>query len=51
VPLVTLVKLFETVDAVRAVKLEVVPAGHKFSELLAATGGRSTFPAAALSCK
>lgn len=40
VPVATLVKLFETVDAVRAVKVEVVPAGRKYSELLAATGGR-----------
>jgi dihydrodipicolinate synthase/N-acetylneuraminate lyase len=40
VPLATLVKLFETVEAVRAVKVEVVPAGRKYSELLAATGGR-----------
>ena len=40
VPVATLVKLFETVDAVRAVKVEVVPAGRKYSELLAATNGR-----------
>jgi dihydrodipicolinate synthase/N-acetylneuraminate lyase len=40
VPVPTLVKLFETVPAVRAVKVEVVPAGPKYSELLAATGGR-----------
>lgn len=40
VPVATLVKLFETVEAVRAVKVEVVPAGRKYSELLAATGGR-----------
>jgi 4-hydroxy-tetrahydrodipicolinate synthase len=40
VPVPTLVRLFETVDAVRAVKVEVVPAGRKYSELLAATGGR-----------
>jgi 4-hydroxy-tetrahydrodipicolinate synthase len=40
VPVTTLVKLFETVEAVRAVKVEVVPAGRKYSELLAATGGR-----------
>lgn len=40
VPVPTLVKLFETVEAVRAVKVEVVPAGRKYSELLAATGGR-----------
>jgi 4-hydroxy-tetrahydrodipicolinate synthase len=40
VPVPTLVKLFETVDSVRAVKVEVVPAGAKYSELLAATAGR-----------
>ncbi len=40
VPVETLVKLFETVEPVRAVKVEVVPAGRKYSELLAATGGR-----------
>ena len=40
VPVRTLVKLFETVETVRAVKVEVVPAGRKYSELLAATGGR-----------
>jgi dihydrodipicolinate synthase/N-acetylneuraminate lyase len=40
VPVPTLVQLFETVPAVRAVKVEVVPAGLKYSELLAATGGR-----------
>ena len=48
VPLVELVSgctrtgisLFETVAAVRAVKVEVEPAGRKYSELLAATGGR-----------
>jgi dihydrodipicolinate synthase/N-acetylneuraminate lyase len=40
VPAATLVKLFETVEPVRAVKVEVVPAGRKYSELLAATGGR-----------
>jgi dihydrodipicolinate synthase/N-acetylneuraminate lyase len=40
VPVATLVNLFETVDVVRAVKVEVVPAGRKYSELLAATNGR-----------
>lgn len=40
VPVATLVDLFETVEPVRAVKVEVVPAGRKYSELLAATGGR-----------
>lgn len=40
VPVPTLVDLFETVEAVRAVKVEVVPAGPKYSELLVATGGR-----------
>lgn len=40
VPVATLVELFETVEAVRAVKIEVVAAGRKYSELLDATGGR-----------
>lgn len=40
VPVATLVRLFETVEPVRAVKVEVVPAGRKYSELLATTGGR-----------
>ena len=40
VPVATLVELFETVESVRAVKVEVVPAGRKYSELLTATGGR-----------
>lgn len=40
VPVATLVRLFETVAPVRAVKVEVVPAGRKYSELLAATGDR-----------
>jgi dihydrodipicolinate synthase/N-acetylneuraminate lyase len=40
VPVATLVRLFETVEPLRAVKVEVVPAGRKYSELLAATGGR-----------
>ena len=40
VPVATLVRLFETVESVRAVKVEVMPAGRKYSELLAATGGR-----------
>jgi len=40
VPVPILVKLFETVEVVRAVKVEVTPAGRKYSELLAATGGR-----------
>lgn len=40
VPVAMLVKLFETVEAVRAVKVEVVPAGRKYSELLTATDGR-----------
>lgn len=40
VPVEVLVRLFETVEPVRAVKVEVVPAGRKYSELLAATGGR-----------
>ena len=40
VPVTTLVRLFETVEVVRAVKVEVAPAGRKYSELLAATEGR-----------
>ncbi len=40
VPVATLVRLFETVETVRAVKVEVAPTGRKYSELLAATGGR-----------
>ena len=40
VPVATLVRLFETVESVRAIKVEVVPAGRKYSELLKATGGR-----------
>ena len=40
VPVATLARLFETVEPVRAVKVEVVPAGRKYSELLAATAGR-----------
>jgi dihydrodipicolinate synthase/N-acetylneuraminate lyase len=40
VPVATLVNLFETVEVVRAVKVEVVPAGRKYTELLAATNGR-----------
>ena len=40
VPVATLVRLFESVESVRAVKVEVVPAGRKYSELLAATDGR-----------
>ena len=40
VPVATLVKLFETVESVRAIKVEVVPGGRKYSELLAATDGR-----------
>jgi 4-hydroxy-tetrahydrodipicolinate synthase len=40
VPVPTLVNLFETIESVRAVKVEVVPAGRKYSHLLEATGGR-----------
>jgi dihydrodipicolinate synthase/N-acetylneuraminate lyase len=40
IPVATLVRLFETVESVRAVKVEVVPAGRKYSELLIATDGR-----------
>jgi len=40
VPVPTLVELFEQLEAVRAVKVEVVPAGPKYTELLTATNGR-----------
>ncbi len=40
VPVSTLVEVFERVEAVRAVKVEVVPVGRKYTELLDATGGR-----------
>jgi dihydrodipicolinate synthase/N-acetylneuraminate lyase len=40
VPVETLVRVFESVESVRAVKVEVVPAGPKYTELLAATQGR-----------
>jgi dihydrodipicolinate synthase/N-acetylneuraminate lyase len=40
VPVETLVRLFEMVEPLRAVKVEVVMAGRKYSELLAATDGR-----------
>jgi len=38
VPLIT--RLFEEVDVFRCLKVEVVPAGRKYSEVLEATGGR-----------
>lgn len=40
VPVSTLVHLFETVEPLRAIKVEVVLAGRKYSELLAATDGQ-----------
>lgn len=40
VPVSTLVRLFEMIEVVRAVKIEVVPAGPKYTQLLAATNGR-----------
>ena len=40
VPVATLVRAFDTFESVRAVKVEVVPAGPKYSALLAATEGR-----------
>lgn len=40
VPVATLVRLFEEVEPFRAVKIEVVPAGPKYTEILQATGGR-----------
>ncbi|GMW02957.1 MAG: hypothetical protein AMXMBFR84_40930 [Candidatus Hydrogenedentota bacterium] len=39
-PLPLIVSLFETVPSFRCLKIEVVPAGAKYSETIAATGGR-----------
>ncbi|MBK9121648.1 MAG: dihydrodipicolinate synthase family protein [Chloroflexi bacterium] len=38
-PVPLIVRLFETIEAFAAIKIEVVPAGVKYSEVLAATGG------------
>lgn len=40
IPVPTIVRAFETIDAFTALKIEVVPAGVKYSEVLAATGGK-----------
>lgn len=40
VPVSLLVRLFETIEPLRAVKVEVVLAGSKYTELLEATSGR-----------
>lgn len=39
-PVPLIVHLFETVEAFRSIKIEVVPAGVKYSEVLRATGGK-----------
>jgi len=39
-PVPLIVRLFEEVDAFQSLKIEVVPAGVKYSEVLAATAGR-----------
>ncbi|MEE8272032.1 MAG: dihydrodipicolinate synthase family protein [Alphaproteobacteria bacterium] len=39
-PIAEIVDLFERIPAVRCLKVEVVPAGPKYSAVLAATGGR-----------
>jgi 4-hydroxy-tetrahydrodipicolinate synthase len=39
-PLPLIVRLFEEVDSFRCLKIETVPAGIKYSAVLAATGGR-----------
>ena len=39
-PVALLARLFEEVPAFRGIKVEVVPAGPKYSAILAATGGR-----------
>jgi 4-hydroxy-tetrahydrodipicolinate synthase len=40
IPVPLIVHLFETVPSFRSLKIEVVPAGVKYSEVLRATGGR-----------
>lgn len=40
VPVPLLARLFDEIDAFRALKVEVVPAGRKYSAMLEATGGR-----------
>lgn len=39
-PVPLIVRLFETIEYFQSIKIEVVPAGVKYSEVLAATGGR-----------
>jgi 4-hydroxy-tetrahydrodipicolinate synthase len=39
-PVPLIARLFEEVEVFRCLKVEVVPAGRKYSEVLAATGGR-----------
>nr|MDO8111991.1 dihydrodipicolinate synthase family protein [Candidatus Sigynarchaeota archaeon] len=40
VPVPLIVKLFKEIDAFKALKIEVVPAGVKYSEVIEATGGK-----------
>jgi 4-hydroxy-tetrahydrodipicolinate synthase len=40
IPVETIRALFEEIEAFRCIKIEVVPAGPKYSAVLAATGGR-----------
>ena len=40
VPVAEIVQLFEEIEVFRCLKVEVVPAGVKYSEVLAATEGR-----------
>jgi 4-hydroxy-tetrahydrodipicolinate synthase len=39
-PIETIVRLFEEIDAFRCIKVETVPAGSKYTAVLEATGGR-----------
>jgi dihydrodipicolinate synthase/N-acetylneuraminate lyase len=39
-PIATIVRLFDEIDAFRAIKVETSPAGPKYSAILEATGGR-----------
>ena len=39
-PVATIVRLFEELEPFRCIKVETVPAGSKYSAILAATGGR-----------
>lgn len=39
-PVTTIVRLFEEIEPFRCIKVETVPAGSKYSAILAATGGR-----------